>query len=250
MLNHASVDGRYAIEKEREKPSRPNYAPINTFHSYLQIHQNQFKAFNDVQSKQDQGEFVLDEFVGRDTQFAVMADKTAEYSGFLRSITIYDDKERNNRYKGTHWEVDNVFTVNDVPFDKKESINAKWKYELDRMSPRNPFERTNEHFVRVTSRAKLPGSGIKIRFFTNIETYSATISDKHPVKLFAEVRLKCVPVVNARVTVKIEVVSADPTKITEPINVTLLDNGSGGKQAFFSLVSSVSGGLCKKRGEI
>ena len=200
---------------------------LSIYQSTLQIHQKQFAAFNDVQSKRDRGEFVLDEFVGRDTQFAVMADQTADVDGFLRGINIYDDKERNNPHKGAHLIGDNVFTVSTVPFDEEESINAKWNYELDRMVS---FYKRNEHYVRVTSRSKRPGSGIKIRFFTNIETYSATISRNHPVKLFVEVRLKCVPVVNAKVVVKIEVEAAEPdsSRSIEPVEVTLLDNGSGG----------------------
>lgn len=52
---------------------------------------------------------------------------------------------------------------------------------------------------------------------------------KRPVKFFAEVKLNEVPVLDARVRVKVDVVNLSGQK-TDGVWVELLDNGNGGTE--------------------
>lgn len=119
-----------------------------------------------------------------------------------------------------------------------------WTYTLERMpSPKND----NKHIVRVTSKARKEGEDIRVKFFTNMDTHAVKVSRVQPIRLFAEVmmklkelcmflisnifvqvKLKGVPVIDARVTAHIRALNQSGF-LTPFIKIRLLDNGNGGE---------------------
>jgi hypothetical protein len=118
-----------------------------------------------------------------------------------------------------------MLSVYSVPFEVDANIGMNWTYTLERMpSPKGD----NKHVVRVTSRSRKVGEDIRVRFFTNVDEHAVQVSPVSPIKLFAEVKLKGVPVIDARVVAHIQAINQSGF-LTPSLEVLLLDNGNGGE---------------------
>ena len=129
-----------------------------------------------------------------------------------------------------------------------------WTYSLERIPDAS---NNNKHIVRVTSKSRYIGDDIKVRFFTNLDSHEIRVrtetkdsqerktfslkvsyfktfisllkvSPDNPIKLFAEVKLNCVPVMDARVTVYLTALNQSGS-VAPPVSVRLYDRGNGGE---------------------
>eukprot|EP00095_Tigriopus_kingsejongensis_P007044 maker-scaffold146_size311726-snap-gene-1.20 protein:Tk07044 transcript:maker-scaffold146_size311726-snap-gene-1.20-mRNA-1 annotation:"epithelial chloride channel" len=170
---------------------------------------------------EESGSFVIDKYVGRDTQFNVFATNREE--GFLKSISVID--RRGQQYRGIHDTLAafRTLSVYKVPFELDENIGMNWKYSLERIPS---FQDDNQHIVRVTSRSRMQDEDIKIMFFTNMDLHAIQVGPANPIKLFAEVKLNGVPVIDARAIAHIQGLN-HRGELTPVISVQLFDRGHG-----------------------
>ncbi|TRY76241.1 hypothetical protein TCAL_07999 [Tigriopus californicus] len=170
---------------------------------------------------EETGSFVIDKYVGRDTQFKVFAANEGE--GFVKSITIID--RQGQQYGGLHDTLAafRTFSVYRVPYELDQNIGMKWTYSVERIpSPKN----VNDHIVQVTSRSRIRGEEIKIKFYTNMDLHAIQVRAANPIKLFAEVKLNGAPVIDARVVAHIQGLN-HVGQLTDVISIPLYDSGHG-----------------------
>lgn len=84
--------------------------------SSFQLHERHFSPHLGRLPSHEQGSFVVDKYIGRDTRFHVFGPHRE--SGFLRSITVQDHKGHQYRGIAENLHYYNIFSSFNVPFQE------------------------------------------------------------------------------------------------------------------------------------
>lgn len=97
-----------------------------------------------------------------------------------------------------------------------------WSYSFEKWNAQEP----HKFISQVVTRPRIPNENIQVNFFTNVQSHFIHVNQSQPLKLFVEVTLNHMPVVEARVHLKVTV-TKHRTKGTEEFTMQLFDYGNG-----------------------
>ena len=174
---------------------------------------------------EERGSFYIDQHIGNNTQFHIYTMGDREDSGHIKSITINDRRQTKYSSITDYFLHYHYMTILDqVPYNSDRNLNMLWNYNIEKYqdAPRN-----QKFALQVVSLPRIDNEQIRIKFWTNHKnSHSIHINESHPLKFFVSVNLNNIPIIEAKVNLKIKVISHAKTEETE-FEMEIFDNGNG-----------------------
>ena len=144
-----------------------------------------------------------------------------DFNGYIKGITVIDKRQKKFSILADKLDF-HYQSVYKVPFDSDRNLDMLWHYEVVKLS----LDQPHKFVVQVVSWPRKEDELMQIRFYTNADSHFVHINQSQPLKFFVEVKLNNIPVIDARVMLKIKVTNHD-SAIEKELQVQLLDNGNG-----------------------
>lgn len=108
-------------------------------------------------------------------------------------------------------------------------LGTRWRYEIRWYGGGDLTRRNN---IVVESKPRSNALTVSVSAWLNVDDFNARVTAEQPLIVYAQVTLGNSPVQGAKVTASVLTTLANGTVVTAADPFDLLDNGSGGEQAY------------------